>query len=143
MKKDIVILGAGTAGTMMSNHLRKALKDDWNITVIDQRTEHHYQPGYLFVPFGMYEPEDIVKPIEKFIPKGVDLVLGKIDRIYQDKDRVVMENGKEFKYDILNIATGTDIAPEEIEGMSGPHWHKDVFDFYNRAHGEGTHLMFI
>lgn len=130
MKKDIVILGAGTAGTMMSNHLRKALKDDWNITVIDQRTEHHYQPGYLFVPFGVYEPEDIVKPIEKFIPKGVDLVLGKIDRIYPDKDRVVMENGKEFKYDILIIATGTDIAPEEIEGMSGPHWHKDVFDFY-------------
>ncbi|NQV54181.1 MAG: FAD-dependent oxidoreductase [Flavobacteriales bacterium] len=130
MKKDIVILGAGTAGTMMSNHLRRALADDWSITVIDQRTEHHYQPGYLFVPFGVYEPEEIVKPIEKFIPHGVDLVLGEIDRIYPDHDKVVMGDGKEYNYDILIIATGTNIAPEEIEGMMGPHWHKDVFDFY-------------
>ena len=130
MTKNIVILGAGTAGTMMSNHLRRALKDEWNITIIDQRTEHHYQPGYLFVPFGVYEPEDIVKPIEKFIPDGVNLKLGAIDKIYPDKDKVVMVSGEEFNYDILIVATGTDIAPEETEGMMGPHWHKDVFDFY-------------
>lgn len=130
MIKNIVILGAGTAGTMMSNHLRRALSEDWNITIIDQRTEHHYQPGYLFVPFGVYEPEDIVRPIEKFIPDGVNLTLGAIERIYPDKDKVVMASGKEFDYDILIVATGTDIAPEETEGMMGPHWHKDVFDFY-------------
>ncbi|MEQ9188677.1 MAG: FAD-dependent oxidoreductase [Cryomorphaceae bacterium] len=130
MKKNIIILGAGTAGTLMSNHLRRALADDWSITIIDQRTQHHYQPGYLFVPFGVYEPEEIVKPIEKFIPKGVDLVLGEIDRIYPDRDKVVMGTGEEFNYDILIIATGTNIAPEETEGMMGPHWHKDIFDFY-------------
>jgi sulfide:quinone oxidoreductase len=130
MKKHLVILGAGTAGTMMSNHLRRALNDDWNITVIDQRIEHYYQPGYLFLPFGIYEPEDIVKPIEKFIPKGVDLVLGEIERILPEHDKVVMGNGKEYGYDVLIIATGTDIAPEEIQGMTGPHWHRDVFDFY-------------
>lgn len=130
MKKDLVILGAGTAGTMMSNHLRKALNDDWRITIIDQRIEHYYQPGYLFVPFDIYEPEEIVKPIKKFIPDGVDLVLGGIERILPEKDKVVMNDGKEYNFDILIIATGTDIAPEEIEGMVGPHWYRDVFDFY-------------
>ncbi len=130
MTKNIVILGAGTAGTMMSNHLRRALDKDWKITIIDQRTEHHYQPGYLFVPFGVYGPEDIVKPIEKFIPDGVNLKLGAIDKIYPEKDKVVMVSGEEFDYDILIVATGTDIAPEETEGMMGPHWQKDVFDFY-------------
>lgn len=130
MNKHIVILGAGTAGTMMSNHLRKALDQEWTITIIDQKTEHHYQPGYLFVPFGVYEPEYIVKPIAKFIPEGVDLVLGGIDKIEPDRDTVVMENGTEYPYNVLVIATGNDIAPDEIEGMDGPYWRKDIFDFY-------------
>jgi len=92
--------------------------------------DHHYQPGYLFVPFGVYEPEDIVKPIERFIPDGVNLKLGAIDKIYPDKDKVVMVSGEEYNYDILIVATGTDFAPEETEGMMGPHWYKDVFAFY-------------
>ena len=130
MTKNIVILGAGTAGTMMSNHLRRALGEEQKITIIDQRTVHHYQPGYLFVPFGIYEADEIVKPIEKFIPKGVDLKLGAIEKIIPEKDKVVMVSGEEHDYDILIVATGTDIAPEETEGMMGPHWQKDVFDFY-------------
>jgi sulfide:quinone oxidoreductase len=130
MKNNIVILGAGTAGTMMSNHLRKALGADWDITIIDQRIEHYYQPGYLFVPFDIYQPEEIVKPIKDFIPSGVYLELGEIERILPEKNKVVMASGKEFDYNILIIATGTDIAPEETEGMVGAHWYKDVFDFY-------------
>lgn len=142
MTKNIVILGAGTAGTMMSNHLRRALSEDWRITIIDQRTEHHYQPGYLFVPFGVYEPEDIVKPIEKFIPDGVNLKLGAIEKIYPERDKVVMVSGEEFDYDILIVATGTDIAPEETKGMMGPHWHKDVFDFYTLEGASGLAKKF-
>ncbi|MDB9710264.1 NAD(P)/FAD-dependent oxidoreductase [Salibacteraceae bacterium] len=84
----------------------------------------------MFVPFGIYEADEIVKPIEKFIPKGVDLKLGAIEKIIPEKDKVVMVSGEEHDYDILIVATGTDIAPEETEGMMGPHWQKDVFDFY-------------
>ena len=52
--KNLVILGAGTAGTMMANHLHNELKQpDWHITIIDEREEHHYQPGYLFLPFDI------------------------------------------------------------------------------------------
>ena len=129
--KDLIILGAGTAGTAMSNHLRRRLdKNEWHITIVDQRKEHYYQPGYLFIPFGIYEPKDVVKPIKKFIPKGVNLILEPIDLINPEANQVRLANGTELKYDVLIIATGTDIAPQEIEGMDGPGWYQDVFDFY-------------
>ncbi len=130
--KNIVILGAGTGGTMMANHLKNELnhKEDWHITIIDEREKHYYQPGYLFVPFDIYEPEDIVKPIEKFIPAGVELIRGKIDLILPERNVINMLNGSAVIYDILIIATGARIAPEEVSGMKGEEWQKSVFDFY-------------
>ena len=129
--KQILILGAGTAGTMMSTHLRKALrKDTWNISVVDQEETHYYQPGFLFLPFDTYKPSQLKRKIEEFIPKGVNLIREKIDRVDNDNDKVLLQNGKEIPYDILIIATGCNIAPQEIDGMEGDHWHKSVFDFY-------------
>jgi sulfide:quinone oxidoreductase len=129
--KKIIILGAGTAGTMMANHLKHHVnKDDWEIDIIDEREEHHYQPGYLFLPFDMYTPDDIIKPIKDFIPNGVNLITAKIDRILPEENLVNMADGTHVNYDILIIATGAKIAPEEIEGMKGSEWQKSVFDFY-------------
>jgi sulfide:quinone oxidoreductase len=129
--KHIVILGAGTAGTMMANHLHHQLKHpDWEITIIDEREEHHYQPGYLFLPFDIYAPEDIIKTIEEFIPKDVKLVKNKINRILPADNKIELTGGDEIGYDILIIATGAKIAPEETEGMKGAEWQKSVFDFY-------------
>jgi sulfide:quinone oxidoreductase len=129
--KELLILGAGTSGTMMANHLRKALpKKEWNLTIVDQEETHYYQPGFLFLPFDLYKTKDVKKKIDKFIPKGVHLIQEKIDRIDKDNDIVILKNNDIIKYDILIIATGTNIAPQEIEGMLGEHWHKSVFDFY-------------
>jgi len=129
--KRIVILGAGTAGTMMANHLRHHLEADlWEIDIIDERTEHHYQPGYLFLPFDIYTPEDIIKPIKDFIPRGVNLINDSIDRVMPAENYVQMVNGDRLRYDLLIVATGAKIAPEEIEGMKGEAWQKSVFDFY-------------
>jgi sulfide:quinone oxidoreductase len=129
--KRIVILGAGTGGTMMANHLNKKLsKDDWTIDIIDEREKHYYQPGYLFLPFGIYEPEDIIQPIQKFIPKRVRLITEKIKRINTEENIVRLANGNFLNYDILIIATGARIAPEEVQGMNGKEWQKSVFDFY-------------
>lgn len=129
--KRLLILGAGTAGTMMANHLRSELKkNEWEIDIIDEREEHHYQPGYLFLPFDIYEPSDIIKTISEFIPKGVKLISGKIDQVVAEGNFVKMANGDRYDYDVLIIATGAKIAPEEIEGMKGSEWHKSVFDFY-------------
>ncbi len=53
--KRLLLLGAGTAGTVTVNKLRPRLPaDEWNITVVDSRPQHHYQPGYLLIPFGTY-----------------------------------------------------------------------------------------
>lgn len=129
--KRIIILGAGTAGTMMANHLRHDLKkDEWEIDIIDEREEHHYQPGYLFLPFDIYEPEDIIKSIKEFIPKGVRLLTDKIDRVIAPDNLVLLQSGERLHYDILIIATGAKIAPEEVEGMRGSEWQQSVFDFY-------------
>lgn len=129
--KHLVILGAGTAGTMMANHLSHELKKaDWKISIIDEKEEHHYQPGYLFLPFDIYTPDDIIKSIEEFIPKHASLVKGKIDKVEPKENKVKMADGSELNYDILIVATGAKIAPEETEGMKGSEWHKSVFDFY-------------
>ncbi|MDN3656520.1 FAD-dependent oxidoreductase [Ferruginibacter paludis] len=129
--KKIVILGAGTAGTMMANHLHHELdKKEWDITIIDEREKHYYQPGYLFLPFDMYEPEEIVKEIKDFIPKGVQLLSGKIEKINAAGNLVQMENGDQLPYELLIVATGAKIAPEETEGMKGKEWQQSVFDFY-------------
>jgi FlaA1/EpsC-like NDP-sugar epimerase len=57
--KKLVILGAGSGGTMMANKMRKDLDDDWSITLIDKDNIHYYQPGFLFVPFDINKPKEI------------------------------------------------------------------------------------
>jgi len=129
--KRLIILGAGTAGTMMANHLQHELDaNEWEIQIIDERVEHHYQPGYLFLPFDIYQPEDIVKSIAEFIPKGVKMLTAGIHQIDAPNNQVVLENGESLHYDLLIIATGAKIAPEEVAGMKGSEWHQSVFDFY-------------
>lgn len=129
--KNLVILGAGTAGTTMANLLQKRLKNtEWSIKIIDKNTIHYYQPGFLFLPFDIYKSKQVKKTIEQFIPSGVELIQEEIDKIEPDANEVLLTNGTKVPYDVLIIATGTDIAPEEIEGMLGAYWHQDIFDFY-------------
>lgn len=129
--KNLVILGAGTSGTMMANHLVKELDSkEWKITIVDQYTSHYYQPGFLFIPFGTYKPEDVKKTIDEFIPKKAELVRSAINKIDKESDTVLLKNGQNLKYDILIIATGCKTAPEEVEGMKGDFWYKTIFDFY-------------
>ena len=129
--KRIVILGAGTGGTMMAQHLYKKVdKKEWSISIVDESKNHYYQPGFLFLPFDQYKPEDIVKPIADFIPKGVDFINIGIDKILPEARQVILANGNTLIYDILIIATGSEIAPEEVEGMNGSEWGKSVFTFY-------------
>jgi sulfide:quinone oxidoreductase len=129
--KHLVVLGAGTAGTMVVNRLRPLLpNDEWAVTVVEQRIEHHYQPGYLFVPFGGYRQAEIVKPSSRFIPEGVDLVTAEIDRVDVGSNQVTLSDGGNLGYDQLVIATGATPRPDQTPGMDGPEWRRSVFDFY-------------
>ena len=129
--KNLVILGAGSAGTMMASHLVKKLpKKDWNLTIVDQSKKHYYQPGFLFLPFDTYKTTDVVKSIEGLIPNGVNYINKEVDKIEPTNNQILFQDEQKVDYDILIVATGSRIAPEEIEGMKGSGWHKDVYDFY-------------
>ncbi len=129
--KRMLILGAGTAGTMMSAKMRRQLDpDEWEITVVDGDNRHIYQPGLLFVPFGVYRARDVVKPRSRYVPYGVRFVMSEVEVIEPDENRVRLGDGTLLDYDILLIATGSRIVPEDLEGMVGPGWRKDIFDFY-------------
>ena len=127
--RKIVILGAGCAGTIVANMLRKELTEsEWHITIIDRDEQHHYKPGYLFIPFGIYGESDVLKPKKEFLPKGVEFVVDNITKIDKDLRQVETERGK-YDYEWLVIATGCNIEPREIDGMMDG-WGKEIFDFY-------------
>ena len=129
--KRLLVLGGGTAGTMVVNKLRRRLaREHWQITVVDQDDSHMYQPGFLFIPFGGYRPEQVVKPRRRFIPDGVDLVVGEIDRVDSAANTVTLVDGRELGYDYLVIATGTSPRPDQTPGLLGPLWRDGIFDFY-------------
>ena len=129
--REMLILGGGTAGTIMANKLASALDErDWRITVVDGTEEHYYQPGFLFVPFGTYRMRDIVKPRRQYLPGRIKFILSGIDRIDAEKKTVTLANGELLRYDCLIIATGADIHPEQIEGLADEEWGRSKFDFY-------------
>jgi sulfide:quinone oxidoreductase len=130
--KRIVILGAGTGGTVMANLLRQRLDPAfWAITVVDRDTNHYYQPGFLFVPFGMYTPKQIVKDRAKLMSKQVEFVVAEIEGIDAAKSEVRVAGGEGLPYDILVIATGADIVPSETPGLLDG-WRNTIFDFYTK-----------
>ena len=129
MKKQLLILGAGAAGTMSANMLRRKLKkSEWDITVIDKDDQHIYQPGLLFVPFGMYTPEEIVRSRGKCLAPDIKYVIDEIESLDTEK-QVVKTTSHTFEYDKIIVATGARIVPEEIDGMMEG-WRKNIFDFY-------------
>ena len=129
--KNLLILGAGTAGTIMASHLRRKLrKGDWTITLIDRAPDHYYQPGYLFMPFGIYSEDDVRRPMSRTVPRGIAYREAGVDRIDADANRVHLQDGGEIPYDILIIATGVHPAPDQVEGMVNGDWRKNVHEFY-------------
>jgi sulfide:quinone oxidoreductase len=127
----LVILGAGTGGTIMANKLRKVLdRSVWEITIIEEDKNHYYQPGFLFIPFGIYTRHDVTKSKAEFIPAGVKLLFQKIDKIEPENNKVYLEGGTVIPYDWLIISTGTRMVPQETPGLKDKLWYKKIFDFY-------------
>ncbi len=130
--KTLLILGAGSAGTMLANNMAKALNpEEWKIIIVDRDPIHYYQPGFLFIPFSWHKESDVVKPKKNFLPKQVEYIISDIARIEPDNNKVFLTlNNRVIDYDYLVVATGTDIAPEETPGMAEEGWHKNIHDFY-------------
>lgn len=129
--KKLVILGAGTAGTMVANRMSNLLDmDEWSITIVDQHAIHYYQPGFLFIPFGIYSKNDVIKPKRDFVPAGVELVISPIELIDADHNQVKLSNGQTLVYDFLVVATGAHIHPEQTPGLQEHEWRKTIHEFY-------------
>lgn len=130
--KTLLILGAGTAGSMMARKMASRLDPyDWKVMLVDKDENHYYQPGFLFVPFGMYQAKDVIQPKRKFIPSKVELIFSDVELIEPNENRVKLANGRSISYDLLLVATGTDIHPGETEGLlDGGGWRQNIFDFY-------------
>jgi len=130
--KTLAILGAGTAGTMVANKMVHELNPgEWHIVIVDKEETHYYQPGFLFIPFGIYSKHDVVKAKRDFIPPNVEFIQADIDVIEPDENRILLKGEKKvIKYDYLVIATGSTVHPEETEGMQNGGWYQNIFDFY-------------
>jgi sulfide:quinone oxidoreductase len=130
--KNLLILGGGTAGTMVANRMSRLLdSNEWHITIVDQNETHFYQPGFLFIPFGMYSRNDVIKPRRDFIPPNVEMIMSPIELIEPEHNRVrLSKDHRLLNYDFLVIATGAQVHPEQTPGMKEHEWEKSIFEFY-------------
>jgi sulfide:quinone oxidoreductase len=131
MAHRILILGGGTGGTLVANRLQRVYGDAASITVVDQDDTHVYQPGLLFVPFGLAEPSEIVRPRHAQFRDGIDFRLAEVESVDIAQSTVRLANGPDLPYDVLVIATGASLQPEETEGLTGPEWGRSIHTFYS------------
>ncbi|HUY29659.1 MAG TPA: FAD/NAD(P)-binding oxidoreductase [Acidimicrobiales bacterium] len=134
MANRIVVLGGGTAGTLVANRLRRRLgREEAEIVVVDEDDRHVYQPGLLFVPFGLAHVDDLVRPRHAQLHTGVDLVERAVESVDLAAREVRLAGGTVLAYDVLVVATGAVLQPEETDGLTGPGWMERVFTFYDPA----------
>ncbi len=132
MKQRIVILGGGTGGTLLANRLRRRLPSETaEIVVVDSDDKHLYQPGLLFVPFGLASPERLVRSRRRQFRPGVTFRPVQVAQVDMDQDQVRLADGSALGYDVLVVASGARLVPEETEGMTGPGWMEKVLTFYD------------
>ena len=131
-RKRIVVLGGGTGGTMTANRLRRRFDaDEAEIHVVDRDNRHVYQPGLLFVPFGLAQVEEIVRPRSRQLRNGIAFHENEVESVWVERDEVLLDDGTVLPYDVLVVATGVRLQPEETEGLTGPGWNERAFTFYS------------
>jgi sulfide:quinone oxidoreductase len=130
--KTLLVLGAGTAGTMIARKMAAKLDlQTWKVILVDKDEQHYYQPGFLFVPFGMYTAREVIKPKRNFVPGNVEFIISDIELIEPDANRVTLSKGNRvINYDYLIVATGCNTHPEQTEGLMDGGWGQNIFDFY-------------
>jgi sulfide:quinone oxidoreductase len=130
-RRHVLILGGGTGGTIAANRLRRLLPNSVDITVVDSNDDHIYQPGLLFVPFGLTHAGDLVRPRGRQLHDGIVYTHATVDRVDTAHNTVSFAGGETAGYDVLVIASGAVLMPEETEGLTGPGWGEKVFTFYS------------
>lgn len=113
----IVIAGAGAAGLTVANRLVRRLEGA-EITLIDPRKEHWYQPGFTLVGAGLKPADYVVSSTAQWVPQGARLIEAQVAEVDADANTVVTSTGERVGYDFLIVATGCVLDFDSIEGFS-------------------------
>jgi sulfide:quinone oxidoreductase len=114
---NIVILGAGAAGTALANRLVQRL-DGARITIVDGSKQHWYQPGFSLIATGLKPPQYSVSRTAEWLPAGVTLKPENAAAIDPQARTVDLQSGETLEYDYLIVATGLTLDHDAIEGFS-------------------------
>jgi len=112
----IVIAGAGAAGLAAAARLAAEL-DGAQITIIDARREHLYQPGFTLVAAGIHPAAYVQSTTAEYVPRGVEWLEERVAEFDPDGNRVVTASGTAVPYDFLIVATGLKLDYDAIDGM--------------------------
>jgi sulfide:quinone oxidoreductase len=112
----IVILGAGAAGLAAAARLAQRLEGA-EITLVDRRREHIYQPGFTLVAAGLKPKDYVLSATRDYLPRGVTLLEEAAAEIDPVARSVTTESGRRLAYDFLIVATGLQLDYAAIEGM--------------------------
>ena len=113
---NIVIAGAGAAGLTTASYLATRLQGA-NITIIDPKEAHFYQPGFTLVAAGIKDKNYPISKTTSYIPDGINYLQEAVAEIDPDSNKVVTSTGKNIPYDYLFVATGMKLNYDAIEGM--------------------------
>lgn len=123
MTQRIVVVGGGTGGTVVSNRLADELADeidagDAEVTLVTDDTKHVYKPVFLYVPFGLAEPEDGVRDLRELLDDRVTVLTNRVRRVDTDEKRLYCQDGNEIVgYDTLVLATGAKLDLDAVPGF--------------------------
>src|SRR6478735_10912882 len=103
----VVIIGGGFGGLYAARNLRKA-GDLVDVTLIDRRNHHLFQPMLYQVATGALAPSEIAQPLRSVLRKqrNTTVILGEVTGIDPDKREVQLSDGGPIGYDSLIVATG-------------------------------------
>lgn len=120
---EIVVLGAGLSGVLMAYELVPQLRKGDHLTVIGQGPRYHFVPSNPWVAIGWRKQEDIEVNLEEVMPrKGIRYIAEAAKRVHPGENRIDLGDGSSLDYDYLVIATGPDLAFDEVPGL-GPEGH--------------------
>ena len=109
--KHLVILGAGTAGTMVANRVSRSVPPDWSISVVDPAPRHLYQPGLVSLPFGNRSGDELERPRETTLSPRVNWIQETVRALDPERREVCVEGSSRLHYDLLVIASGAGVHP--------------------------------